>query len=565
MRGARLTSGFGRLGLVAGALVMVARRAPPIFGAAAQPPAVARDAGAEAEAEREDEVRRRLSLKLRDAAAEAEAEREDEARRRLTLKWPPPPPPSAPNVCSNECNGGSGATVGALGVPGLTGVCDDTFIVNGVFRCEPGTDCADCGERPVCTSCPDKCQAASRENALVSPPTDASRRGVCYEYLYQLATGASPVCNVYCNSYACGHPGCTDEEIAAQCTLDTVAAPRITAKPNATFPVPEFYVPTMAGGIDTFVNTAMHRSQQQVYVSLRLALQPISIALDPGSNRMRASVEYVAEYQWEDARMLATPCRQVISTLTQVLPNDAATTYAAQKLDRDSKYWLPNPEIANEVPPVSSATKTVVSQYLTVSDSVEWVDGGPANLGINCTGCARFTEAVKPVVDQPVTSWGKYTWYPFDSHNISLTLGASDVYFYNCADALANMGMPKNDDLGLLSAALLVQAGEWSVVRVTMGDDKRGNCALNVEIKRNLLIFFVKDLLVSILVMYGGLISMHLSSTEYIADRLALIITAMLILVTNMQARNHRRRVEPLRGTTTWHHHVAPPRVTTTV
>jgi len=112
--------------------------------------------------------------------------------------------------------------------------------------------------------------------------------------------------------------------------------------------------------------------------------------------------------------------------------------------------------------------------------------------------------------------------------------------FFNCEEALTEF----RRELGLdgmssaeLSATLILQ-NEWIVSRyhTTSWQGDEGSCAISILVERQPEVWIVKTLLVSVLVVYGGLISVYLHPADFIADRLALIITSMLIIVTNMQS-----------------------------
>jgi hypothetical protein len=110
---------------------------------------------------------------------------------------PPPSPPAAPppspppGVCDNTCS-----TANDL-------VCDDRV---GAWRtpnlpsasCRPGSDCADCGDRPFCHSCPSECQDRALSGKW--PP--------CFEQDF-----VSGGCTDSCNNVACGNINCSPQQI----------------------------------------------------------------------------------------------------------------------------------------------------------------------------------------------------------------------------------------------------------------------------------------------------------------------------------------------------------------
>ena len=118
----------------------------------------------------------------------------------LLPPWAPPPSPP-PGVCSNTCTTGN-----------VEGICDDGIGRADGIRgaCTPGTDCADCGQRHFCISCP----AACKERAARAPS----------EACFEDAWSVSGVCSGGCDNPECDWHGCSVDQIASRCREQALVA-----------------------------------------------------------------------------------------------------------------------------------------------------------------------------------------------------------------------------------------------------------------------------------------------------------------------------------------------------
>ena len=64
------------------------------------------------------------------------------------------------------------------------------------------------------------------------------------------------------------------------------------------------------------------------------------------------------------------------------------------------------------------------------------------------------------------------------------------------------------------------------------GEPKRDHCVVQIKIKRNWLIFFVKQICTMLLVTAGGLMALLMQPGELLGDRCAQILVSVLIIIT---------------------------------
>ena len=138
-------------------------------------------------------------------------------------------------------------------------------------------------------------------------------------------------------------------------------------------------------------------------------------------------------------------------------------------------------------------------------------------------------------MDQPFETFGPYTTFPFDVHDIVMraSLPSSDIF--NCSSSFFSA-----------HSVLLPSTDEWAFhgdESVTLSHPTDANtgqpiydqCELRIKVVRRAFVFMVKQLFISIVVAYGGILSLYMHPAEHTGDRGALVVVSALIIITAMQ------------------------------
>ena len=140
----------------------------------------------------------------------------------------------------------------------------------------------------------------------------------------------------------------------------------------------------------------------------------------------------------------------------------------------------------------------------------------------------------------------RYYDFPFDRHviRIEYVVAGADLYTCHGRDGLAIMGLTEENALD----KLLPTTGTWFLdgafedavtlhhpVNVLTGVPKREFCIVEIAIKRNWVIYFVKQICTMLLCTAGGLMSLLMQPGELLGDRVATILVAILIVITTLQ------------------------------
>ena len=409
----------------------------------------------------------------------------------------------------------------------MTGVCEDGLSftpTDGMMaadpmatNCAPGTDCSDCGTRAICTSCPAEC-AARISNG---------HNSFCLEEMFQSRT----ICYEACNNRECLHGNgvCNTEARYSKCVeLQEAVKDTYTTIP-------------MSFDATSLETTASSADGSTAPLSVSLSMSQVQVSLNSVSSLMEASFNFHLIMQWQDSRLEVSPCAAAYATTlsTQGTSPKAQLVQAENLLDL---FWHPAATfMASDQR--TSGTVVVEKNEFKLESNGNWSAGrGPIDdkTGLPyeaCHKCATYTEkGTATILMAP--SW-TYHYFPFDRHNLSFVISIpTSNMSTTCAYVLDAMGL--NDETA--RSAVLPSTQEWifmesytkSVKRFNPGDDVT-KCEVLFLVKRNGFVFIVKQLAISVLVVFSGLLALYLHVGDHTGDRTALILVAALICTTSFQ------------------------------
>jgi len=140
----------------------------------------------------------------------------------------------------------------------------------------------------------------------------------------------------------------------------------------------------------------------------------------------------------------------------------------------------------------------------------------------------------------------RYYDFPFDRHviRIEYVVAGADLYTCKGRDGLAIMGLTAENALD----KLLPTTGTWFLdgefneavtlhhpVNILTGQPKREFCIVEIAIKRNWIIYFVKQICTMLLCTAAGLMALLMQPGDLLGDRVGLILIAILIVITTLQ------------------------------
>ena len=209
-------------------------------------------------------------------------------------------------------------------------------------------------------------------------------------------------------------------------------------------------------------------------------------------------------------------------------------------------YWLPAPSYGPLLPGYDAFDEWAeISTY----DSKPWNSDVVHPTIPTCTNCVQYKGGVELQVLQSFDLF----FFPFDRQTIRWRFTVPQADLYTCAgdgaDALASMGIGKTE-WEATQALMPRNRVEWVVdgpfknaVRVKYGVTTVGGnttidkstCVVSVKIKRVWSVFFVKSMVITMLVAIGALLALYMHPGEMTGDRMAHLFVGILIFVVNLQ------------------------------
>ena len=250
--------------------------------------------------------------------------------------------------------------------------------------------------------------------------------------------------------------------------------------------------------------------------------------------------------RWRDTRVKTMACTKFLEQALSVEAIDPANDRLG-KSTNNNLLWQPAMHLEGKsltfVPDTSTKQFSISEQKFAhwpgSTNGLPFVkpttDGATA-----CVDCVGLNTTVALDVEQhPALKFGQF---PFDIQVFRFSLSAPGANFFNCETLFA--------DSGVNVSALAPLSGEWNAWKLESVPVFAGNvtsasgtlepltmkCDIRMTAQRNYIIFTIKQLFPSIIVVYTGLLSMYLSASDHTGDRIAAVMVSILILMVNFQS-----------------------------
>ena len=448
---------------------------------------------------------------------------------------PPSPPSPPPGLCTDVCNNGQG-----------NGVCEDGgpgSLTIGGNLCPLGSDCTDCGVRIFCVNCPAAC---TMRNLQLYASDEGSN--VCFESDY-----GNGLCTPNCNNLACGYDGgdCSSTQIQAQCGAIQTNVPWTRAPTSHVQRLSALGFPdqpcTVVETNGTTMNACSPAELGLVPVNLQLNMEPGRLLIHDTFKEMMVLLEIEYDLQWEDARLFTHPCfgalDEMLSVSRDVGRSDNARSRKQEVID---DYWMVRLGAENYVPGFEALDELA---EVSIQPSVPWINDaapyeGQPNAPSTCENCVTRHAEVELEVMQ---SHFDFYFYPFDSQIMKVRFFVTGAHIYTCTNRTAMRSMLPLDDVATVEHKMLPFTAQWKLASdaeksLTMkhpivdGVMRYDMCDLELKISRSFMVFFVKSMITSLVVVGGSLfVALFMHPEELAGDRCQVLLIAFLILVYNMQ------------------------------
>jgi len=452
----------------------------------------------------------------------------------VSVPSPPPPPlppllPYAKSVCLDTCQDLA-----------YNGVCDDVGAEHDGLReeaeCVTGTDCYDCGgARSVCEAGEETCSDLCRQLGY----TRASQ-GLSFCASDMLSNG---VCDPECNNYQCEHDywDC-DEDVAKDvCSGLHLATPT--------------YWRQQPGNYSAATQTTLGTKDLSLLPAMELRVikfQSFHVSDDDGVWKIDAP-EIKLSMRWRDSRLATAPCRLMLApmfTLTQGSSRDNKDARSVMQEDKKI-IWFPQLTLEGEDIAGFLATGPVKESAFAFDAGIDggaWSDSSGLPDGSTiCYDCATFNVTTKLKFDAyrgRMPNKKQFEFYPFDRQYFRMKFRVASSSISSCS--FSTFLAPLGSDPMAVAKAMLPKTEEWTPippyidvqhVKIASGADDPTTCELKLYVQRNYQIFLVKQVTMSIIIVYLGLIAMYMGAADHTGDRAALIGVSALIVMFNFQTQ----------------------------
>ena len=346
----------------------------------------------------------------------------------------------------------------------------------------------------------------------------------------------------------CGYDGgdCSREQIATKCVKDLeLSRVDYSASPQS------HITPALTRGslwLRAGLNGTLTEGQARAQIRPKLVQTSFIVEADPANlvllqdlNKVALLQEMDYTLQWADPRLFTSPCYAVLQSELSMSKEDALSdiTRAAKGQQRRS-YWIPRLVVDSLIAGFDRWDEEV---EVLLERSSQW------NHGITPLGEVQDTSLEYAVqwagkTEVQVTQSFEYQKYPFDHQMISITFRVKGAHLFTCSHgSILPTGIPHAQ---AQYEKLLPSTGEWlldgpapeavSTSHPLLVDPVTGleyedlsSCVLTIAVRRNPLVFIVKSLATSIVVVFFSLsVVLHMQPNELMGDRFAVLFSAQL-------------------------------------
>ena len=327
-------------------------------------------------------------------------------------------------------------------------------------------------------------------------------------------------CNVECNNADCGYDGflassdaadCSPTQIAEACTPVMVASRMDYSRP------PPRYVPlpsAMGGG------GAQRGGGFPARVSLSFDQLRMTVS---GYEQMAISTRVHSLTQWRDRRLFDSECQPALHQMLSLAPEEAESVQEKLELRRvvHDVLHLAHPVVLGQA--FSWPDKLVTSSFL-MNASRPWIGAAAPGQPDLCNDCIEYRETY----DIDVLHQFRYFYFPFDRQTIVFDLVIHSADIVGCEQLV-------NESSIRLPADASWFFDEGVAASVPEGTST-SHCRITISIKRNFLLFFVKNIIVLMIIIQAALVSLWLNpgSPPLLGGRFSVQIFAMVLVCLRM-------------------------------
>ena len=295
------------------------------------------------------------------------------------------------------------------------------------------------------------------------------------------------ICDPECNNQDCGYDGWHQQgthHAAGDCTINQIISSCTHAMEHASID----YTQSQNAGL------------LLVGIGLEMGRLSLQVSNSPAGRVIVRSKMHIS-LQWSDARLFSSECQPVLSNILSLSREQAKTDQLRATVSRfgTSVIHLAHVELERHVK--RWPDYLLHSTFSMQPQSRSWERFGPSNVvNRTCDDCIEYNETVLAETEQTFD----YYFFPFDRQTIFIELAVADAQLVGCERLAqgANIGLPDDRSWFL----------DTDSVRSYMPvDGTPSQCRLEIGVRRNFIVFFVKQLLILTLIVQGALLALWMN------------------------------------------------------
>ena len=389
---------------------------------------------------------------------------------------------------------------------------------------------------------------------------------------------ADGMCNQACNNRECGHDGGALIPFGpnrgtfqqGDCTWDGNAgsgeAYDVCRPLHAPSFDPAFYTkkPANVTGDGRAIGTTAVEALAPIELRFK-QMNPYAVSLDSSKGKWYIELNFNLSVRWRDSRYSRLPCERLMPGIITLAGGADMTSRRGKKTMVSGLMWFPmlflNRASGSRAPldyeTVMDDDATGNTPTFAISTSTFNFAGQPAGVpwsgGIgppddppagqrSCRDCLAYTIAVQRKFEVAAPDFKKF---PFDQQYFQFELSINQADIFSCSDITSELNI--TGESGRTNLRNLI-GDEWIAFNMSAahpsnqdggacqpGEPCKATCIVTLQCRRDNVIFAIKQIAPSILLLYACLLCLYLSTEEHTGDRVNVIIVGILILMVNFQ------------------------------
>jgi len=255
-------------------------------------------------------------------------------------------------------------------------------------------------------------------------------------------------------------------------------------------------------------------------------MEPAQLIMTVGVERLKMEVQAegtmlittttTVQLQWQDKKLHDSECAAALPDVLSLTSSESASAHHRDLLKGavEEQLYLPRLAIQEDM---LRWPDTIRASTFELNRHVPWLPAGtlhspatdavhPAgNRTADCEYCAEYQESRRVAIP---CDWD-WKLFPFDKHEVNLTFVLNGGTGSASSTSSVLHGCSAVVD-GLDTSALLPRDNSWLFKSISV-IERDHTCQIHIKVQRNSLVFFIKNIIILIIIIMGALLTLRLN------------------------------------------------------